>query len=176
MPSIILAGFGGQGILFAAKQLAKTGMDCGKHVSWLPSYGPEMRGGTCNCGVIISDNEIGSPIVSKPEILLSFNIQSFEKFEPTVIKGGLLFADSSLIDKKSERTDISAYYIPATALASDNGLTGFANVIMLGYLVAVTKIFDADTFVEHMVAAIPASKAALIEKNKKAFELGYNFK
>ena len=173
--AILLAGFGGQGILFAAKQLAKSAMDTGKNVTWLPSYGPEMRGGTCNCGVVISDDEIGSPIVNHPDILVAFNIQSYDKFEPQINAGGILFADSILINKRSERTDIKACYIPATELASNEGLTGMANVIMLGYILKVTGIFDYDEFLNHMTAGIPATKAALIEKNKKALELGYNY-
>ncbi|MDD6799185.1 MAG: 2-oxoacid:acceptor oxidoreductase family protein [Firmicutes bacterium] len=173
--SILLAGFGGQGILFAAKQLAKSAMDTGKNVTWLPSYGPEMRGGTCNCGVVISDDEIGSPIVNRPSVLVAFNIQSFDKFEPAVVKGGSLFADSSLINKKSNRTDIVCRYIPATELASENGLTGMANVIMLGYILRETGIFEYDAFLHHMIDGIPASKAALIEKNTKALAIGYNY-
>ena len=106
---ILIAGFGGQGVLFAGKQIAKIGMDKDMQVSWLPSYGPEMRGGTANCSVILSDEEIGSPIVNVPDVLFSFNIQSFEKFEPTVAAGGILLADSTLISKKSERTDIRAF-------------------------------------------------------------------
>ena len=174
--SILLAGFGGQGILFAAKQLASAAMDTGKQVTWLPSYGPESRGGTSNCSVIISDEEIGSPIVNKPDILVVFNIQAFEKFEPTLKPWGTMFSDSTLINKLSWRDDISAYYVPASGMASDNDLGGFANVIMLGKLVATTKLFDHDTFLSHMIDHIPASKAALIDKNKRAFELGYGYK
>ena len=173
---ILIAGFGGQGVLFAGKQIAKIGMDKDMQVSWLPSYGPEMRGGTANCSVILSDEEIGSPIVNVPDVLFSFNIQSFEKFEPTVAAGGILLADSTLISKKSERTDIRAFYIPATELADKNDLKGGAHVIMLGKFVAESGIFDKDEFIEHMVASIPASKAKLIENNKKAFAIGYNYK
>ena len=174
---ILIAGFGGQGVLFAGKQIAKMGMDKDMKVSWLPSYGPEMRGGTANCSVIVSDDEeIGSPIVNLPDILFSFNIQSFDKFEKTVRPGGLLFADSTLISKKSERTDIKAYYIPATELASQNDLQGGANVIMLGKFVAESGLFDPEEFIEHMVSSIPPTKAKLIENNKKAFALGYNYK
>lgn len=173
---ILIAGFGGQGVLFAGKQIAKIGMDKEMKVSWLPSYGPEMRGGTANCSVILSDEEIGSPIVNVPDVLFSFNIQSFEKFEPTVAAGGVLLADSTLISKKSERSDIRTFYVPATELADKNDLKGGANVIMLGKFVAETGIFDKDEFIEHMVASIPASKAKLIENNKKAFAIGYNYK
>ena len=172
---ILLAGFGGQGILFAGKQLAKTAMHEGKNVSWLPSYGPEMRGGSANCSVIISDNEIGSPIINRPDILIAFNLPSFDKFEPKVKEGGIVIANSSLINAKSEREDIKAYYIPATQLASDNGLEGGANVIILGYLLKITGIFELDQFIDLMVAGIPATKAKLIENNKKAIMLGYNY-
>ncbi|MFA6948186.1 MAG: 2-oxoacid:acceptor oxidoreductase family protein [Eubacteriales bacterium] len=175
--SFLLAGFGGQGILFAAKQLANCAMTKGYNVSWLPSYGPEMRGGTCNCSVIISDEEIGSPIVTKPDILVVFNIQSFDKFEQSVKPYGTLFADSSLINKISWRDDLGgAYYVPATKLASDNDLAGGANVIMMGKIVAATKLFTREEFIENMVSHIPASKAKLIENNKRAFDLGYSFK
>ncbi len=174
---ILIAGFGGQGILFAGKQIAKMGMDKDMKVSWLPSYGPEMRGGTANCSVIVSDDEeIGSPIVNLPDILLSFNIQSFDKFEKTVVPGGMLFADSTLISKKSDRTDIKTFYVPATELASKNDLQGGANVIMLGKFVAESKLFSPDEFIEHMVASIPPAKAQLIENNKRAFAIGYHYR
>ena len=172
---ILIAGFGGQGVLFAGKQIAKMGMDMDMQVSWLPSYGPEMRGGTANCSVILSDEEIGSPIVNVPDILFSFNIQSFDKFEPTIAKGGILLADSTLISKQSARSDIKAFYIPATELADKNDLKGGANVIMLGKFVKESGIFSPEEFIEHMVASIPASKAKLIENNKKAFSIGYNY-
>ena len=172
---ILLAGFGGQGILFAGKQLAKTAMQQNKNVSWLPSYGPEMRGGSANCSVIISDSEIGSPIIDRPDILIAFNLPSFDKFESKIKEGGILIANSSLISKKSERDDIKTYYIPATALASDNGLEGGANVIILGYLLRLTGLFEINEFIELMVAGIPATKAKLIENNKKAIMLGYNY-
>jgi len=174
--SILLSGFGGQGILFAGKQLAKAAMMSDKFVAWLPSYGPEMRGGTANCGVIISDEPIGSPLVTNPDILVCFNIQSFEKFEPAVKPFGRIFADSTLINKLSDRDDLSVFYVPCTKLASDNNLDGLANVIMLGKLIASTKLFGYDDFVKFMTESIPESKAALIEKNKEAFHIGYHFK
>ena len=173
--NILLAGFGGQGILFAGKAIAKMAMDSELQVSWLPSYGPEMRGGAANCSVIVSDEEIGSPLVVTPDLLIALNLPSFEKFESKVVKGGKLIYDSSLIDKTSARDDIEVYGIPATAMASDAGLTGMANVIVLGYLLKITGLFEYDAFLEHMVAGIPATKAALIEKNKKALEMGYNY-
>lgn len=174
--NILLAGFGGQGILFAGKQLAKMAMDSELQVSWLPSYGPEMRGGAANCSVIISDEEIGSPLVVNPDILIAMNLPSFDKFEPAVVPGGMVIADSTLVPKNSDRTDISVYPIPATAMASDAGLTGMANVIILGYMLKLTGIFEYESFLEHMIAGIPASKASLIDKNKAALEMGYNYK
>lgn len=173
--NILLSGFGGQGILFAGKQLAKTGMDIGLNVSWLPSYGPEMRGGAANCSVIISDKEIGSPIVTAPDILVALNLPSFYKFEPAIRAGGILIADSAMIQEKSARTDIKAYYIPATKIADENGLGGLANVIILGYLLKITGIFDYELFLDHMIKNIPPHKAALIDKNRSALSLGYNY-
>lgn len=175
MSNILLAGFGGQGILFAGKQIVLAGMKQGKNVSWLPSYGPEMRGGTCNCSVIVEDEPIGSPLVTKPDILLAFNTPSFDKFEPTVVKGGMLFVDSSLVNKKSERTDINCYYIPATELANEAGLTGMANVIMLGYIVKKTGLFTEEYFKESLSSGIPAHKAHLAEVNNKALAIGFGY-
>ena len=171
----IFAGSGGQGIQFSGKQMAKTGMHVGKNVTFLPSYGPEMRGGTSNCTVVISDEEIGSPSVSNPDVLVAMNLPSFEKFEPKIAKGGILFCDSTLVEKKSLRDDIKAVYVPATGLANENDLLGFANVILLGVIVKVTGVFDFADFEDYLLSNIPASKTALIEKNKKALELGYAY-
>ena len=113
---IIIAGFGGQGILFTGKLMTYQGLLDGKYVSWLPSYGPEVRGGTCNCSVIISDEPIGSPIIDNPDIVIAMNRPSLDKYEPRVAKGGKLFVESSLIDRKAERTDITVYYVPATEI------------------------------------------------------------
>ncbi len=172
---MLFAGFGGQGILFSGKQMAKSAMYAGKNVSWLPSYGPEMRGGAANCSVIISDEEVGSPLVTNPDILVAMNLPSYDKFEASVKPGGYLILDSSLINKKCERTDIHVCYIPATAIASDNHIEGMANVIILGQLLKLTGLFDYDTFLSDMIRGIPESKSALIEKNKTALELGYNY-
>jgi len=171
----LIAGFGGQGILFAGKQLAKIAMHKDLQVSWLPSYGPEMRGGSANCSVIISDKEIGSPIVTAPTILITFNLPSFDKFESKLQAGGLLIADNSLISKKSTRTDIRTCYIPATTLASDNDLIGGANVIILGKLLKLTGIFKYEEFEELMIEGIPQNKTQLIANNKRALRLGYEW-
>ena len=171
----LIAGFGGQGVLLIGQLLAKAAMHEGMNVSWMPSYGPEMRGGTSNCTVVISDDEIGSPSVTSPDIAVVMNLPSFDKFEPKVAAGGMIFCDSTLIDKTSEREDIKAVYIPVTAIANDNDLAGFANVIMLGQILKVTGIFDFEEFKSYLIAGIPETKAALIEKNKKALDIGYNY-
>ena len=175
MKNLLLAGFGGQGILFAGKQLALAGMEADKQISWLPSYGPEMRGGTANCSVIISDEPIGSPLVTKPDILIAMNGPSFDKFIDKVVPGGIVLVDSSLVAQKTDRTDITVVYIPATVMANENDLAGGANVIMLGQLMKVSKLFDFDFFVDCVVGYTAKKKPKLAENNKKALTLGYNF-
>ncbi|MBR7032021.1 MAG: 2-oxoacid:acceptor oxidoreductase family protein [Clostridia bacterium] len=173
--TMIFAGSGGQGIQFSGKQTAKTAMHQGKNVTFLPSYGPEMRGGTSNCTVVISDGEIGSPSVTSPDVAVVMNLPSFDKFEPRVKAGGLLVCDATMIDKKTARSDIDALYVPASEMASENGLTGFANVIILGAIIKKTGLFTLDEFLGLLVGSIPESKAALREKNEKALKLGYEF-
>jgi 2-oxoglutarate ferredoxin oxidoreductase subunit gamma len=172
---ILIAGFGGQGILFAGKFLAYEGLLEDKEVSWLPSYGPEMRGGTANCSIILSDTKIGSPIVSEPDILIAMNLPSLDKYENDTVAGGKIFVDSSLISKKVARTDVDAYYIPATAMASDNNLTGLANMIMLGYLIKKTSIIPFENIDRALAKVVPARKQDLLGLNKTALELGYNY-
>jgi len=172
--TIIFAGSGGQGIQFSGKQLAKTAMYCDMHVTFLPSYGPEMRGGTSNCTVVISDEEIGSPSVTNPDIVVAMNLPSFDKFEKNVKSGGTIVIDSTLVEKRSEREDITTIAVPATEMAIENKLEGFANVIILGKLIKSTGLFEYDAFLNYLVGSIPESKSALIEKNKKALSLGYN--
>ena len=120
--NMVLAGFGGQGILFAGKVIAYAGLMDGQEVSWLPSYGPEMRGGTANCSVCLSDEPIGSPQVLNPDVLIAMNLPSYEKFIKAVVPGGKVFIDSSLISGKVEREDVEAFYVPATTLAEENDL------------------------------------------------------
>lgn len=172
---ILLAGFGGQGILFSGKFLAYDGLLEGREVSWLPSYGPEMRGGTCNCSVILSDNKIGSPIVSSPDILIAMNLPSLDKFEKTAVPGAKIFVDSSLIDRKVERDDVEAYYIPATKLASDDGLPGLANMIIIGHVIKHAGVMPYENVEKTMAKLVPAKKQNLIALNIKAVELGYNY-
>ena len=172
---ILIAGFGGQGILFSGKFLAYEGLIDGKEVSWLPSYGPEMRGGTANCSIILSDEKIGSPIVDKPDVLIAMNAPSFEKYIGDVKPGGQVFIDSSLIDQKCERDDVEAYYIPATKIASDEGLTGLANMIMIGLLIKKANVMPYENVEVAMKKVVPAKKQNLYDLNIKAVEIGYNF-
>lgn len=175
MSAILLAGFGGQGILFAGKQLVLAGMNRGKQVSWLPSYGPEMRGGTCNCSVNIDDEPIGSPLVTAPDILIAMNKPSLKKFESAVVPGGAVVYDTTLIDCAPDRGDVNAYGIPATQLANDAGFPKLANVIVLGYLIKKTGLFDRDYFREHIRSSAPKSKPELGELNEKALLIGYGY-
>ena len=173
---ILIAGFGGQGILFSGKFLAYEGLIDGKEVSWLPSYGPEMRGGTANCSIIISDNPVGSPIVSNPDILIAMNLPSLDKYENETKKGGQIFVDSSLIDRKVERSDVETYYIPATKLASDKGLSGLANMIMIGHMIAKSGIIPEENIEKAMQKVVPAAKQNMFDLNMKAVQLGFNYK
>ena len=172
---ILLAGFGGQGILFAGKILAYSGLMDNKEVSWLPSYGPEMRGGTCNCSVCISDNEVASPLVNEPEILIAMNTPSLEKFVDSVKAGGTIVVDSTMVDATVERTDVNTFYIPATQLATDNDLPGGANIILLGKVFKETGIVSAETFKKAIEKVVPAKKAALAANNLKAVQIGMDY-
>ncbi len=172
---ILLAGFGGQGILFSGKFLAYDGLLEDREVSWLPSYGPEMRGGTCNCSVILSDSKIGSPIVSNPNVLVAMNLPSLDKFEASAVPGAKIFVDSSLIERKVARDDVDVYYIPATKLASDENLPGLANMIMIGHMIKHAGVMPYENVEKTMAKLVPAKKANLIELNIKAVELGYNY-
>ncbi len=172
---ILIAGFGGQGVLFAGKFLAYKGMLEDKQVSWLPSYGPEMRGGTANCSIIISDEPVGSPIVSSPDALIVMNLPSFDKYENAVVPGGKVFVDSTLISRKAQRTDIDAYYIPATKMAADAGIPTLANMIILGKMIKETGAVSFENMVDVMKKIVSAKRAELIDINIKALEAGYNY-
>lgn len=173
---MLIAGFGGQGILFSGKFLAYKGLLEDLQVSWLPSYGPEMRGGTANCSVILSDTPVGSPIITTPNVLVAMNLPSLEKYVDSVVAGGQIYIDSSLIDAKVERDDVEVFYIPATQMAKEEGIPTLANMIIVGHLLEnhPELSFDGvDTVVEKLV---PAKKAALKELNMKALSLGKNYK
>lgn len=171
---ILLAGFGGQGILFAGKILAYCGLMDNKELSWLPSYGPEMRGGTCNCSVCISDDPIGSPLILTPDVLIAMNQPSFDKFVGSVKPGGKVFFDSTMIENECTRTDLSLFGIPSQQLADDNALKGGSNIILLGKVIKETEIFSLETMKKAIEKVVPPSKAQLIPNNFKAIELGMN--
>ncbi|MBE6769926.1 MAG: 2-oxoacid:ferredoxin oxidoreductase subunit gamma [Ruminococcaceae bacterium] len=173
--NFLFSGFGGQGILFAGKFLAYKGLTEDKNVSWLPSYGPEMRGGTASCSVIVSDEAVGSPIVSNPDVLVAMNLPSLDKFEPDVAKGGIVFADSTLIERKVNRDDITAYYVPATRLAGENGIPTLANMILMGKILKVLGEYDEESLKATMSKVIPAKRADMLDVNLKALKLGANY-
>lgn len=169
---IVIAGFGGQGLLFSGKVLAYAGMVEGRQLSWLPSYGPEMRGGTANCNVILSDREVGSPIVTHPDILMVMNGPSLDKFENDVVAGGTIFVDSSLITRKVNRTDVQVHYIPASQMARDMGIPALANMVLLGAIVKATGCVTDEGLDAGLRKVIPARKADMLDLNRKALKAG----
>ena len=172
---ILIAGFGGQGVLFAGKFLAYKGLVQDKQVSWLPSYGPEMRGGTANCSVIISDTPVGSPIITNPDVLIAMNLPSLQKFVDTVVPSGKIIIDSTLIDAKVERTDVEVFYVPATQMAKDAGFATLANMILAGKALKEIEGVAYEGNKETLESFIPAKKANLIEVNCQALQAGYDF-
>lgn len=168
---IIIAGFGGQGVLLIGKMLAYAGMMEGKEVSWLPSYGPEMRGGTANCTVVISDKPVGSPVVKSPDILIVLNRPSLDKFEPFVKKNGLLIINSSLIDRKSEREDIDVLYVPANDVAMKCGSPKAANMVALGALIGKTELLKIESL-EETIRETFSEKEKIVNLNLKALKEG----
>ena len=172
---VLIAGFGGQGVLFAGKFLAYKGLLEDKQVSWLPSYGPEMRGGTANCSIIISDEPVGSPIVSNPDVLLAMNLPSLDKYESEAVPGSVIIVDSTLIDRKLTRTDVKAFYIPATRLAKEMNAPTLANMIMIGKMIKESNAVSIDNLEDAMKKVVPAKKADLMGINMQAVMLGYNY-
>ncbi len=172
---ILIAGFGGQGVLFAGKFLAYKGLLEEKQVSWLPSYGPEMRGGTANCSIIISDSAVGSPIVNAPDCLIVMNLPSYDKYEQTVVSGGTMIVDSTLIAKQSARTDIKACYIPATQMAVDAGVPTLANMILVGKFLKECSALSYDDVESALKKVVSAKRMELLELNLKAIRMGYDY-
>jgi len=173
---ILLSGFGGQGILFAGKLLAYKGLIDGKYVSWLPSYGPEMRGGTASCGVIISDEPVGSPIVANPTVLVAMNLPSLDRYEASVKPGGMIFCDSTLIERKVTRTDVKAFYVPATKMANDNGTPTLANMILIGKILKEIDDFTEESVNGALAKVISAKHQDMLEVNRHAIDLGAQYK
>ena len=172
--NMLFSGFGGQGILFAGKFIAYKGLIEDKQVSWLPSYGPEMRGGTASCSVIVSDTPVGSPIVSNPDILVAMNLPSLDRFESKVVPGGMIFADSTLIERKVERDDVKVFYIPATKMASDEKLGNLANIIV-GKLLKETGDYTEESIRAALDKVIPAKRANMKDVNFKAIQMGAEY-
>lgn len=169
---IILAGFGGQGLLFAGKVIASAGLIEDRQLSWLPSYGPEMRGGTANCSVVLSDDPIGSPLVTEPDVLIAMNQPSYDKFIGAVRAGGLVLVDTTMVVRVSPREDVTLFEIPATALAEENGLKGLANILLVGKMFKETGFCSPETLDAAITKCIPARKAKMLEPNRKALALG----
>jgi 2-oxoglutarate ferredoxin oxidoreductase subunit gamma len=172
---VIVSGFGGQGALFAGQLLTYTGMDEGYHVTWIPSYGPEMRGGTAHCTVILSDDPIGSPIIRNPTAAIVMNPPSMEKYEPLIKTGGVLVANSTLIRVRSKRDDIIVVYVPANDLAAELGNVKMANVVLLGALLATKPILPVEALKKAMDDHIPEHRKHIIEPNKRALDRGIEY-
>ncbi|HVO36827.1 MAG TPA: 2-oxoacid:acceptor oxidoreductase family protein [Candidatus Acidoferrum sp.] len=171
---IVMAGFGGQGLMFIGKLLAYSAMKEGKHVTWIPSYGPEMRGGTANCTVVVSSEEIGSPVTSHPRSIIIMNNPSMEAFEPRVQTGGLLLLSSSLVNRPLTRRDVRVLAIPASELADAAGAERSANMVMLGAYVALTGVVAEESIIEGLKELF-GKKLDLFEANVRAFEEGMKF-
>lgn len=172
---IVIAGFGGQGLLFAGKVLAYSALMEQRELSWLPSYGPEMRGGTANCNVIISDSPVGSPIVQNPNVLMVMNTPSLDKYEKDVAPGGKIFVDSSLVSRKVERDDVEVYYIPATKMAGEMGFPTLANMILLGAILKVTECVGEESVSAGLKKIVSARHADLLDANLKAMQAGKDY-
>jgi len=172
---ILYAGFGGQGLLFAGKFLAYKGLLEGKQLSWLPSYGPEMRGGTANCSVTLGDEPIASPIFDNPDVLVAMNLPSLDKYEDSVVKGGMILVDSSLIERKVKRDDVKVFYVPSTRMAADIGAEGLANMILTGKLLKEHPELSEENLKAALEKVISARHADKIDLNLKAINAGFNY-
>ncbi len=172
---VIIAGFGGQGVLFAGQILAFAGMDSGKEVTWMPSYGPEMRGGTANCTVIIADEEIGSPLVRHPKAAIIMNLPSLDKYEPMVASGGFLIANASLVNREVTRADINSLFVPANEIAESIGNRRLANIVLLGALLAKMPVLPLEAIKEALNNHLPERHRRLLPTNLQALQQGAAF-
>nr|WP_307775134.1 2-oxoacid:acceptor oxidoreductase family protein [uncultured Cetobacterium sp.] len=175
--AVIFSGFGGQGVMSMGKMIAYSGMLENKEVSWLPSYGPEMRGGTANCSVIVSEKQIGSPIITKNATsVIAMNLPSLKKFEHSLIKGGLLLINSSLVSEKCEREDVETHYVPANDIALEKcGSVKVANMVMLGAYLELNKVVKQETLMNSFLKVFGENKKEMLPLNEKALELGREF-
>lgn len=172
MKDMILAGFGGQGVMSMGQLVAYSGMLEGKEVSWMPSYGPEMRGGTANCTVVVSEEPIGSPVVVLPEVVVAMNLPSLDKFESMVKPGGVLIINSSLINRTCTRDDITVIEVPANEIANDLGNARVANIVILGTVIEYTKVVTKESVIESLKKVLPEHRHNLIPMNEAALDKG----
>ncbi len=172
LDEIIVAGFGGQGVLLMGRLIAYAGMLEGKHVAWMPSYGPEMRGGTANCTVIISSEEVASPVVPNPKTLIAMNQPSLEKFETSVEKGGIIILNESLISREVKRKDLRVLKVPANDIANQLGNLRVANMVALGTYVAESKSIKMETVFKALEKSLGEKAEKIVALNKKALERG----
>ncbi|PWB51579.1 MAG: 2-oxoacid:ferredoxin oxidoreductase subunit gamma [Anaerolineales bacterium] len=171
--SIIISGFGGQGALFAGQMLGYTAMDAGRKVTWIPSYGPEMRGGTAHCTVIISHSDISSPLVSNPDVAVLMNLPSLDKYEPLTKQNGVIIANSSLINRELERDDINSLLVPANQIAEDLGYVRLANMVLIGSMIYLVPVVTLEMIRNALLTHVPDRHKALIQLNIKAIENGF---
>ncbi len=171
----IFAGFGGQGVLMMGYSLAHAAMNAGYHVTYLPSYGVEVRGGTANCTVAISDEEIASPIASEPDSLVIMNNPSMTTFQNRIATGGTLYLNSSIIKNRPSRTDVTVYEIPSGEIATGLGNTKVQNVVMLGAFLKKTGFVKPDVYLQSLKTIMGERKKSVLEVNRKAFMAGFDF-
>ncbi|HEB30013.1 MAG TPA: 2-oxoacid:ferredoxin oxidoreductase subunit gamma [Spirochaetes bacterium] len=172
---LIIAGFGGQGVILAGKLLAYGGMIDGFNVSHIPSYGVEMRGGTANCAVIISDKDVASPLVSHPTSLIVMNKPSLDKFESAVVQDGNIFVNESLIERKVERDDVKVFYVPANKLAEEAGNGRASNMVMIGAFIAGTGVVTKENVKNSLTEVISRRNIKYNEVNYRAFDMGFDY-
>jgi 2-oxoglutarate ferredoxin oxidoreductase subunit gamma len=172
---VVIAGFGGQGVLFAGQILAYAALDANKEVTWIPSYGPEMRGGTANCTVVISDEEIGSPLVRNPRGVIAMNLPSLDKYENLLIPSGVIIVNSSLINRTVERTDLKTIYIPANEIAESVGEKRMTNMVMLGALIASLPVLELKIIEQAIIKHLPERHHKFLSSNLEAVRLGADF-
>lgn len=172
---VVIAGFGGQGVLFAGQILAYAAMDAGKEVTWIPSYGPEMRGGTANCTVVIADEEIGSPLVRHPRGLIAMNLPSLDKYEHQIQSEGIIIINTSLIDRRLVRDDLISVYIPANEIAESLGEKRLANIVLLGALITSLPVLDVSNIEQSIIDHLPEKHRDLLPSNLQALKLGAEF-
>jgi 2-oxoglutarate ferredoxin oxidoreductase subunit gamma len=170
---IIVAGFGGQGVLFAGQVIAYAAMDAGKEVTWIPSYGPEMRGGTANCTIVIADDEIGSPLVKNPPLAIALNLPSFDKYEEIVASGGTLVVNQSMVDRDAKRDDIHVIFVPCNEIAEEIGNKKLMNMVAVGALLTVLPEVTLKDVEKALEGHLPARHQHLLPKNYEALKRGF---